>query len=432
MKHIAAFAICLCLLLTALTGCGAQSAETVESTGTSRQIVQFVSSQYSSVFAVLYSDGTVGVGGRVYTDSEEDLESYYPALGWKNVEKLYLNTGTLLGLCGDGTVKSVGPDWGEGVIPLNTEHLTNVVDVGFMEPDQSYFFLLEDGTLEFACETYEDVPDYEPFDGVFRQWTGVSQLIPYFYYDIFGIFEDGTVRSMGEYGLPDGQQSFWTGIRELYVDQKYYGIRADGSVVIHDPYPEYSSPIPNENISLQGASALYPIGDVAFGLTEEGELLISGGKEWFFEEYCEGDADTWTDLSQFTQIRQLIVPRDWGMEYVVALREDGKAVALNRKLNENLAYLPQVEKLALGFDYEGTAYICGVQADGNVVGVEFLPSGSAVLHKDHFRGWKVEDLHATMQGTLIGFCPDGSIVSTGEEDESSFLHFMTPVAEAGK
>lgn len=428
MKRFLILMLSLLLIVSCVVGCAAYPSVDVKNESKQNEIVQFVSSHYSSVFAVLYADGTVGVGGLIYTDNEDALEAYYPALKWKNIKKLALNIGTLIGICEDGTVECVSSQWNDDYPPLYTEHLTNVVDVAYMEPGDSFFFLLEDGTVECVSQTYEDQPEFVPFEGVYEEWTGVKNLVAYYYYDIFGIFEDGSVQAMGEYDIADDQLPFWTDIRDLYVDQKYYGIKEDGSVVIYNPYPQYSEYIPNEERSLAGAKELYPIGEIMFGLSDAGDLLVSGGNEWFLNEYCEGDEFV-TDLSSFTGIKQLIAPRDWGINYVMALREDGTAVALDQKINQNLTYLPEIEKLVLGFDDEGGSYICGIQEDGNVVGVEVLASGSTILHKDNFRGWNVEDMYTTKMGTLIGFCADGRIVSTHESTDTAFVHYMTPISK---
>jgi hypothetical protein len=234
---------------------------------------------------VLYSDGTVGVGGVLYSDDDSQLDAYKPALKWENIKKLYLNQATLIGLCDDGTVKSVSPDWGDDFHPLQTKHLKNVVDVAYMEPDTSYFFLLEDGTVKCEREYYGNDKNFVPFDGIFKSWKNVKKLVPYYYYDIFAVFENGTVGSMAGYDIAEEQKGFWTDIQELYVDNRYYGVQKNGSVVIYDPYPDSSNYIPNEGLSLTGAKALYSAGDVMLGLNEDGELLVSGGKDWFQKKY---------------------------------------------------------------------------------------------------------------------------------------------------
>lgn len=387
------------------------------------EIVQFVSSQYSSVFAVLYDDGTVGVGGVASYDDDEHLQDVYePVTKWKNVKKLYLNANTLIGLCKDGTVLSVGPKWDQNHVPLNTTKLKNVVDVAFMEPDTRYFFLLEDGTVEQISEGDKDYVSFEPFYGVYKKWKNVEKLIPYYYYDIFALFEDGSVESMAGDDVPKN----WSNIRDLYVEGKFYGLKDDGNVVVYTPNPDVYPLLPSEAVCLAGAKELYSVGEVMFGLSNNGNLLVNGGKDWFFDTYGEDFHLSKSNWSKFTDITQLIASKGYGLEYVVALREDGKAVALNQDINKYLSCLPKMEKLAMCFAQDGTTYICGMEKDGNVVGVEITMSDSVVIHKDDFYGWNVDDLYATKSGYIVGFCDDGSFLTTYDSEEN-FLEYMPPV-----
>lgn len=392
--------------------------------GDSREIVQVLSNYYSSIFAVLYSDGTVGVGGTFYTDDDSELDAYAPALKWKNIKKIYLNQATLIGLCEDGTVVSVAPQWDEEYKPLKTSHLKNVVDIAFMEPGNSYFFLLEDGTVRCEIEGYNE-PGYVPFDGVYKRWKGVKKLIPYYYYDIFAIFEDGTVASMGEYGISDDQSAFWTNMENVYIEDRYYGIQENGSVVIYDPYPEYSLKVPNEGLSLTGAEQLYCAGEVMFGLDRDGKLLVSGGKDWFYKNYDKKNA--FVSWSEFDNIKTLYAKRDFGIDFVMGIREDGKPVALKKDLNKYVSQLPAVKKLAYCIDTEGTTYVLGLQENGNVVGIEMSDSGKAVVHDDTFRGWNVLDLYATHSGVLLGFNADGSVSASCDGLGMFFISYNTPV-----
>jgi len=386
------------------------------------EIVQFVSSLYSSVFAVLYEDGTVGVGALVPYDEEDFLDAYAPALQWKNVKKLYLNVNTLVGLCEDGTVYSVSLSWGDDFVPLNTKHLKNVVDVAYMEPDSRFFFLLEDGTVESASEGDKEYVDFVPFDGVFENWTGVEKLVSYYYYDIFALCEDGSVKSMAGDSVPNN----WKNIRDLYVDGKYYGIKEDGCVVIYNPNPDFYLNIPKEEKSLAGAQELYAMGEVMFGLNKDGDLLVSGGKDWFFNDYAQYENVAEANWSKFKNIKQLIASKDYGMDYVMAVTEEGEAVALNPKIQKYFSYLPEVEKLVMAFAQDGTTYICGMEKDGNVVGIEILMDDSAVIHNDDFYGWNVTDIYATKSGCVIGFCSDGSFVTT-YESEYNYLDYLPPL-----
>ena len=429
MKRFAILLICLMMILPLLTGAGTKNPEssgvrlpTID--GESVEIVQFVSSPYSSVFAVLYSNGSVGIGGQIYEDQSTNLSDYDPALEWKNVKKLYLNQSTLIGLCEDGTVYSVGTKWDDDYVPLQTDHLRNVVDVAFLEPGSSYFFLLEDGTVRCEMEGSPDSMHDIPFDGSFASWKGVKQLIPYFYYDIFGIFEDGTVKSMGEYGIAKDQSNAWKDIQQLYVDNRYYGVKKNGSVVIYDPYAEFSSKIPNEAGGLRGAVEMYSAGDVMFGLDKKGELLVSGGKNWFRNQY--GKDTELTPWSELTKIEELYVSRDYGLEYVMAVRTDGKAVALQKELNDALSFLKDVQKLEICFSTNGDTYICGLQPDGNVVGIVQDHSDTIVIYNKNFGGWNVMDLYAAKFGAMIGFNTDGSISYTTDPESPIYVEYLTP------
>lgn len=454
MKRFCILLLCAVLILSLFGGCGKRLSDHVETqeerissetapdtdrfpqeTGDketekkdtedgARKVVQVVSSLYSSNFAVLYDDGTVGVGVLTYSGYEEEIQAYAPVQQWRNVKKLFFNQGTVIGLMEDGTVRLVGPYFDEEYQAPRTEDLAGVVDIVSLEPDQDFFFLLEDGTVEYRGAMFSSEEDVR-FGGVHEDWEGVRELVSYYYYDIFGIFEDGSVAVMGGEDVSAEAFSGWSDIRKLYFGNKFYGLREDGSLVVYDPYPDYSPQIPNETRSLKGAVELYPVGDVVFGLTEEGSLLVSGGEDWFLNEYYveKSSGIDWTD---FSSIKQLVASNAMGLDYVIALREDGSVISLNQEWNPYLAYLTEVERLCVTYGYDGTALICGTQKDGNVVGVEILPSGSAVIHKDNFRDWQVEDIYATEYGILLGFCRDGSIVTSYELTDTEIFQFLPP------
>lgn len=428
MKRLISLILVLLLTLFLLEGCGDSGTvaevprdDSGAAAPDGKSIAQFVSSQYSGVFAVLYEDGTVGVGGEIYygEDSGTDLlEVYKPALEWKNVKKIYLNVGCLFALHEDGTVSFVNNSQESPFEARFIDTLTGVADIAFLEPNGFAFFLMEDGTVKF--DGYED-PSMMSCEG----WRNVKKLVSYYYVDLFAICDDGTVKSL----CGSLQEPIFSGtpLRDFYTDcAKYYGLAEDGSIKLYHGDPEYSLIIPNETITLEGIQSLFPVSDLMFGLTQEGELRVSGGEEWFCEEYARRYDRYPVSFSEFTDVRQIDAHSYYGLPFLTALREDGTLVAMDPEINERLASYEDIVKVVVGAnEYSGTTLICGLQSDGNVVALEIYASGDVAIHSENYAGWKAKDLFRMEDGVIIAFCEDGSIL-TNAESSNSLFRYMPP------
>ena len=186
--------------------------------------------------------------------------------------------------------------------------------------------------------------------------------------------------------------------------------------MICDPYSNYSTDIPNEEYSLAGARTLYPMGDLMFGLTEEGELLVSGGKDWFTSTYIEDYAASYVDFSEFKDIVQLEVNNYLGIDFLLGLRKDGTVVAMNREVNEYLSQWKDIKKVTLSVqEFNGTILICGLGHDGSVSTLEIYSYGEFSFNDyvhvpENYLGWNFQDIYVSPQNFVIGFQSDGSIV----------------------
>ena len=426
MKRFFHLICSLILIISLLCGCSLSSFADVNilSKKDSGKVRQYIYSNFTDMFAVLYEDGTVGIGSELAFPSgtedpvhDENLDPYLPALQWENVEKIWLNASILLGLHTDGTVSCIWPDYSASTVSnyadptvssYTTDHLKNVVDICFMEPNTFVLFLLSDGSVEYVGDP---VIDPDPF----RDWPKVKKLISFGYDNIVAIHEDGTVRDL-QGMIPQDQLPFWTDIRDVFCNGKYYGIKENGSVVICDPYSNYSTDIPNEEYSLAGARTLYPMGDLMFGLTEEGELLVSGGKDWFTSTYIEDYAASYVDFSEFKDIVQLEVNNYLGIDFLLGLRKDGTVVAMNREVNEYLSQWKDIKKVTLSVqEFNGTILICGLGHDGSVSTLEIYSYGEFSFNDyvhvpENYLGWNFQDIYVSPQNFVIGFQSDGSIV----------------------
>lgn len=391
MKRFLSLIICLTLILSMFCGCSDSSSSKKSH---EKEVIQFASSSFIDSFALLYSDGTVAVADEYLFNPTLEV------LDWQNVEKIWNFVGTIIGLHEDGTVSCTDPDY-------DFSHLKNVVDICFLEPDVAFYFLLEDNSVDFVG--YDAL---KPSD--FDSWTSVKKMIPYGYESLFVINQDGTMHDTSNL-ISREELPFWTDITDIFFGERIYGLKENGSVVICNLYPDFVPFIPNEEHSLAGAEKIYPFYDIALGLTGNGEVLVSGGEDWFRNVWCQSyDYLSLSDFSEFTDIKQLEVGKyTYRYDDTVALKNDGTVVALDQNFQPYVSQWRDIEKLVVSYDiFSGISVICGLKSDGTVSALEFDDYGKLTHYPNFFMGWQVTDIFAHDYCGIVGICPDGSVVTT--------------------
>lgn len=403
MKRFLSLILCMTLVFTLFCGFSSSEPSVHALAARGKKVEQFVTSSFSSIFAVLYSDGTVAVG------SEESLDSYSCVQHWKNVKKLWINCDILIALHKNGTVSCAYPEWMEESGHFETDHLKNVVDISFMEPNLFFVCLLKNGTLEYV--SHED-------DNPWWDMKNVSKLRSYLYYDIFAIMKNGTVKSLYE-NIPDDNFSSWRNIKELYFSAgKYYGVKNSGYVEIYNMDPQGGTQIPNEAKNLTGSQKIYTNNDPSgcvYGLTKNGKLLFSGGMYWYYNEYAKENGLALTDYSEFANITQLELDPNYMTNYTVALRKNGTVAALNRKIHRYVSQWEDVTKLALASDGGNYTLICGLTSKGTVHALEIQGDGKITRYDDLFNGSVITDIYGNGD-VVIAFRQNGSLVCAAEDN----------------
>ena len=275
--------------------------------------VQYVHWMWA-VFGLRY-DGTVVAAPVPYMDPEE-FDEYLQSWNldsWENVVALDDDVLQLIGLRDDGTIRILLPYIDD------PDNRTNIASFASL-PTDVFYAVRSDGSVFVFDDEFISVSDCNLLDP--EEWHNITS----FYYTgshdcgglCIGLRSDGTVAISDPYTFDYHDNTVleqvraWTDIAQLGVN--FYslpvGLKADGTLAYVD-VDSYGMPIDQDLSDWTELRSVYVYGGEIYGLRVDGTVLTTASY----------------DLSDWTNIVELVGPPSYVSGPIAGLRADGTVVA---------------------------------------------------------------------------------------------------------